>query len=211
MPDDQALVALGELLSRSDSAHAVVASVDWRTLKSAYEAKRPRPFLSQVEDRARSNAPDRSARQTPAADRSVAQQPELQQRFAQAPVHDRREAVAVFVRAQVAKVLALDAARPIDDQQGLFEMGMDSLMSVELKSRLEIGVGHSLPSTLTFNYPSVAALTDFLLADLTATTAPSVAQVVAPELIAAAPIDESDDLSEDELADLLATKLSQLR
>ena len=211
MPDDQALAALGELLSRSDSAHAVVASVDWRTLKSAYEAKRPRPFLSQVEDRVRSGAPDRSAGQTPMVDRAVAQQPELQQRFAQASVHDRHEAVAAFVRAQVARVLALDAAHPIDDQQGLFEMGMDSLMSVELKSRLEIGVGHTLPSTLTFNYPSAAALTDFLLADLTAMTAPFVAQVVVPEPVAATPVDEQDDLSEDELADLLSAKLSQLR
>ena len=211
MPDDQALAALGELLSRSDSAHAVVAAVDWRTLKSAYEARRPKPFLSQVEDRARASAPPGSARETPAAARAGTPPPELQQRFAQAPAHDRREAVAAFVRAQVAKVLAWEAARPIDDQQGLFEMGMDSLMSVELKSRLEVGVGHPLPSTLTFNYPTVAALTDFLLADLNATTAPPVAPVAAPEPVTATPVDDPADLSEDELADRLAAQLSQLR
>ncbi len=39
---------------------------------------------------------------------------------------------------------------------GLFEMGMDSLMSVELRKRLERGAGRKLPATLTFNYPNVS-------------------------------------------------------
>jgi hypothetical protein len=39
---------------------------------------------------------------------------------------------------------------------------MDSLMSVELRRRLERGIGQSLPSTLTFNYPNIAALATFI-------------------------------------------------
>lgn len=35
---------------------------------------------------------------------------------------------------------------------------MDSLMSVELRRRLEHGIGQVLPSTLTFNYPNIDAL-----------------------------------------------------
>ena len=139
MPNDRALATLGELLSRSDVTQIAVASVDWRTLKAAYEAKRPRPFLSQIE----ALSQPRVDRQASAA-RSTAERPVLQQRLAQAPAHERREVVAAFVRAEVAKVLSLAASQVIDDQQGLFEMGMDSLMSVELKGRLEAGAGHAL-------------------------------------------------------------------
>ena len=51
-------------------------------------------------------------------------------------------------------------------RRGLFDLGMDSLMSVELKSRLEATVGQPLPTTLTFKYPTVAVLTDFLAREL---------------------------------------------
>jgi len=203
MPNDRALATLGELLSRSDVTQIAVASVNWRTLKAAYEAKRPRPFLSQIEalSQPRVDRPSSAAR-------STAERPVLQQRLAQAPAHERREVVAAFVRAEVAKVLSLAASQVIDDQQGLFEMGMDSLMSVELKSRLEAGVGHALPSTLTFNYPTIAALTDYLLADVSAAMPTPVSEVTVSETGPAAV--EQDDLSEDELAELLAAKLAKL-
>jgi myxalamid-type polyketide synthase MxaC len=41
-------------------------------------------------------------------------------------------------------------------------MGMDSLMAIELKGRLERSVGLSLPSAIAFNYPTVDALAKFL-------------------------------------------------
>ncbi len=42
---------------------------------------------------------------------------------------------------------------------------MDSLMSVEFKGQIEVAVGVDLPSTLTFNYPNIAALADYLVAE----------------------------------------------
>jgi acyl carrier protein len=203
MPNERALAALGELLSRSDMTQIAVASIDWRTLKTAYEAKRPRPFLSQIELASQPRIDRQSA-----ATQTTAEQPALQHRLAHAPAHERREVVAAFVRAEVAKVLSLAASQPIDDQQGLFEMGMDSLMSVELKGCLEGGVGHALPSTLTFNYPTIAALTDYLLADVSAALP---APIVETGGVVTGPTNaEQDDRSEDELAELLAAKLAKL-
>ncbi|HLF25326.1 MAG TPA: type I polyketide synthase [Anaerolineae bacterium] len=205
MPSDEALEIMDNLLG-SDLAQIAVAAVDWGILKPAYEARRARPFLALID------APQRAAESKSAktADAKPTR-PELLRQIESARAADRRAVVVAHVRAQVAKVLGLDAAR-IDDQQGLFEMGMDSLMSVELKSRLEAGVGQSLPSTLTFNYASVGALTDYLLSrfapQATAPAAEPVASMAAPGNGAA--VAEHDDLSEDELAEQLMKRLGQL-
>jgi hypothetical protein len=49
---------------------------------------------------------------------------------------------------------------------------MDSLMAVELKSRLENGVKHPLPATLTFDYPTIEALTNYLAREVLALEQP---------------------------------------
>ena len=41
-------------------------------------------------------------------------------------------------------------------------MGIDSLTSVELRNQLQSSLGCTLPSTLAFDYPTVAKLTDYL-------------------------------------------------
>ena len=46
------------------------------------------------------------------------------------------------------KVLGLDASYPLDPSQGLTDIGMDSLMAVELSNRLSVLVDRALPSTL---------------------------------------------------------------
>ena len=47
--------------------------------------------------------------------------------------------------------------------QGFFEMGMDSLMAIELKKQLDAGLGYALPVTLAFKHPSIEAITSYLL------------------------------------------------
>jgi hypothetical protein len=39
---------------------------------------------------------------------------------------------------------------------------MDSLMTIELKNRLQVGVGKTLSSTIVFDHPTVAALAEYL-------------------------------------------------
>ena len=43
---------------------------------------------------------------------------------------------------------------------------MDSLTALELKNNLQTSLGISLPSTLIFDYPTVAALLDYLATQL---------------------------------------------
>jgi myxalamid-type polyketide synthase MxaE and MxaD len=211
MPSDRALEALGDLLGSGELAQVTVASVDWTVLKAIYEARRERPLLSQV-----------ASRQTAASVRGPAAVPELAEQLAATEPARRRDVVVGFLREEVARALGVTSPLMIDVEQGLFEMGMDSLMSVELKGRIEVAVGLELPSTLTFNYPNITALTDFLIDDALATLDGDVTtdDATGPEAspTVPAPLDtpgqddlDRDDLDEDDLEAMLAARLARLQ
>jgi len=93
-------------------------------------------------------------------------QPALLRQLASTPVSDRRELLSSAVQSQVVKVLRLDPSSPIDPERPLKEMGMDSLMAVELRNALGKLVGKTLPTALIFDYPSILNLTEYLGKDL---------------------------------------------
>lgn len=51
----------------------------------------------------------------------------------------------------------------VDENKGFFDMGMDSLMALELKNRLQNLTQQTLSNTLIFDYPTVNSLTEYLL------------------------------------------------
>ncbi len=198
MASEHALGFMGDLLGNPDIAQIGIASVEWSTLRPTYEARRQRPFLEKVGVRRQ------TAKKAPAESR----QPELLARLQQTASDEQLDVVIDYIRGETARVLGIAQPDGIDIHQGLFDMGMDSLMSVELKSCLEAGVGQALPSTLTFNYPTIAELAEYLDSRVLVTQA---AEAPAPEpepVASGAEVpDEIDDLSEDDLAELLSRKL----
>ena len=69
------------------------------------------------------------------------------------------------VRAAIVAVLGLENTSALDGGQGLPDMGMDSLMAVELCNRLQRSTGVSLESTAAFEWPSLEALSRHLAHD----------------------------------------------
>jgi acyl carrier protein len=69
-----------------------------------------------------------------------------------------KEAVAEQVAAAVAAVLGA----PVAPSASLMEAGLDSLGSVELRNSLSKQFGLELPATLTFDYPSAAAIAGYI-------------------------------------------------
>ncbi|HKN55033.1 MAG TPA: acyl carrier protein, partial [Amycolatopsis sp.] len=63
-----------------------------------------------------------------------------------------------MVRAQVAAVLGYSAAHQIDEDQGLFEIGFDSLTAVELRNRLRAITERKISPSVVFDHPTPAML-----------------------------------------------------
>jgi acyl carrier protein len=81
------------------------------------------------------------------------------------PPIERRAALERHVVERLGQALRL-APEQIDVLAPLRGYGMDSLMSLEIRNRLEASLTLRLPATLLFTYPTTAALVDHLLAEL---------------------------------------------
>jgi acyl carrier protein len=81
-----------------------------------------------------------------------------------APPQERRDKLVELVRRQLAAVLRLDARHLPEPKARLMDLGLDSLMAVELRNRLTkaLGLSRKLPATLVFDYPTAEAIARFL-------------------------------------------------
>jgi len=71
----------------------------------------------------------------------------------------RRRQLRDAVRALVSE--ALGDASAVDDHRGFAEIGVDSIMAIDLRTKLAHALDMELPATLAIDYPSVAAMADY--------------------------------------------------
>lgn len=135
--------------------------------------------------------------------------------LAEMPVPQQIELMTAHVSIQVAKVLGSDV-NSLDMTSGFFDLGVDSLTSVELRNALQGSLGIDLPSTLIFKYPTIEAVSEFLAGALggssTKTSTTSNVQQAAvsePKLNSAYEQDVSD-MTEEELNALIDDEFMNL-
>ncbi|SMG01554.1 type I polyketide synthase [Burkholderia singularis] len=111
--------------------------------------------------------PTTTAQNSPASTQAPAATA-LLERLASMGPDERLAALREFVRESVAAVSG-KAVGDVPDDQPVVDLGLDSLMTVELRLKLGSAMGGKrLPSTFTLNHPSVAAMADQLMRDLPA-------------------------------------------
>jgi acyl transferase domain-containing protein/SAM-dependent methyltransferase/NAD(P)-dependent dehydrogenase (short-subunit alcohol dehydrogenase family)/acyl carrier protein len=86
----------------------------------------------------------------------------LREQLAAIPVSQRLDRLMDAIRAQAARIMRLDEVGNITDERPLRDLGLDSLMAVEMRNALAAQVGAKLAATLLFDQPSVGALAVFL-------------------------------------------------
>ncbi len=106
----------------------------------------------------------------PAHEPAAATLETLARRLASTPEGARKRVVLELVRAEVAAVLGHPSPEAIDVHRAFTELGFDSLTAIELRNRLTTASGVQLPATLAFDHPSPAALSDFLLEQISPET-----------------------------------------
>ncbi|HNM85766.1 MAG TPA: type I polyketide synthase, partial [Mycobacterium sp.] len=159
-------------------AAGVVARVDWARFLPLYQQAGRRGFLTELDREVPRDTPGAA----PALTRSG--RTELVERLANAPVQQRKRLLADYLRDAVAEVTRVDPAE-IREDAGFFDLGMDSLMAVELRRRIEQGVGAEIPATLAMDHPRLSDVVDYLLDDVlglgeqsSARSGPALASVV---------------------------------
>lgn len=128
------------------------------------------------------------------------------------PAARQRDGLLKYVRAQIAQVARLSAG-DIEPRQRFFDLGLDSLMAVELRDSLQMGLGHALPATVVFDYPTLEALVDYLSDALLGepTELESVPEIRAAQRVETTSANAIDALDADEIAELLDAKLDELK
>ena len=86
--------------------------------------------------------------------------------LARLPLRERTERVVEAVRATVASALGHEDGAALDGSRGLFDMGLDSLMAVQVSRGLARRTDLVVPDTIAFDQPSIDALVAWVLAQL---------------------------------------------
>ncbi len=82
------------------------------------------------------------------------------------PIEQCRDLITSTVRSLIAKVLAFKHPEQIEPGQRLIDLGLDSLMSIELRNYLQSTFGCSLRSTILFDHPTLESLANYIVAEL---------------------------------------------
>ena len=141
---EQGIRALDRLV-RQDVTHSVVMAMDWAVFEEAVSA---RPAF--VEDLLSSGA-------EPEEDASASSD-DLLSRLRGPLGTERQDLLVSFLQGEVQAVLRLSSTP--SPTVGFFDLGMDSLMAVEFRNRLNrafTGV-YTAPNTVVFDYPDISKL-----------------------------------------------------
>ncbi len=95
---------------------------------------------------------------------------------------DRFERLLTFISRETKEVFGMPQSEPLDENRGLVEMGMDSLMAVILQNELQAAFGVQLSATLVLDYPSITSLARFLQEKLFVKSSPAPAAPPAESL-----------------------------
>jgi len=200
MPPKLALEVMERLL-REDATQVVALPVNWSKYHEFYSAGTEPPLLSDL------------ANEEAAGPSQPAGSGEKRSAILDAAPAERAQLLQSYVTEQVARVLGLSPSQ-LDIQQPLTNLGLDSLMAVELKNRISADLGVNVPMVKFLQGFSVAQAATQLLEQLTAeadnpSAVRSLAHTRENDQIDKTLLANIDELSEEQVNSMLADMLTK--
>ncbi len=194
----EALHYLEQALLLNYSQLAIVKAT-WSQLKNTYSAHHQQPIFDLL-----------VADAVPTESNSA---PLLLNQLHELPAWNRADALSEYISQQVCALLEISDSSTLDMNRGFFDFGMDSLMAVSLRTRLEQQLGCKLVASTIFDFPSVERLTKYILSLLFTDEKLAKEHVAQTPQTAMThtqtPVIESE-LSDSEIAALIESELSSL-
>lgn len=125
----------------------IVVDVEWERFRALLEVRRPHPLLAGV---VRTNT----------AAGVKGQKSTFLASLANKDIETRTEAIVEHLRAVMARVIGADSLDRIDPDQPLMDLGLDSIMALDIKKQLELETGETVQATLIFDYPTVRRIAE---------------------------------------------------
>ena len=216
MSPDQGISALTGLMrnvipaNESTPASMGVVSVNWNRFAEQFPGGLIPSFYQELikQDSTQRIASEKDAK-------SLSHWHDFRNRLSQAPTSKRLNLMLGYVRGQAAKVLGLDPSFPLNRNQPLQELGLDSLMAVELRNLLGDGLQFEQPlmATLVFDYTTVAALAEYLLNKIFGDekTSTKIKTAETEESARQSAITDLETISDEEAEAQLLSELSKIR
>jgi len=149
---EQGLRVLQQLLLREGIPQVGVLPIQWSKFLGTFPADRLRPLFSEFAGEVK-----RDSGVAHVGDSGILR------RLSQAGEDERLKLLTGYLKQEVERVLAFDSGMRIEPEDKLFDVGLDSLMAVELQNRLQASLKCTLSNTLFFEYPTLAAVAEYLI------------------------------------------------
>lgn len=156
MDPETALGALAHAVTGTDPC-VVVADVDWERLSVGYTAERTRPLLDELGYAEGPGEVDR-------IDAGAGSQEHggFAERVRTLSSSERRRVLLTLVREETARILGHPSPDAVTPSRAFQEAGFDSLMVVELRTRLRARTGLRVSAATIFDHPDPRALAEYL-------------------------------------------------
>ncbi|MBW4432009.1 MAG: SDR family NAD(P)-dependent oxidoreductase [Pelatocladus maniniholoensis HA4357-MV3] len=188
MSSDIALKYLSQLIMGNVS-QGVIIDIDWSIFNQNFNINQP--FFTELLT-TKENSQNNSAK--------------LLEQLKSVSIDERAESLSQGIEQILREVTGLTASSIVPHQTSFLELGLNSLMVLEFKNKLESNLACNLPASIIFDYPHITSLSIYLREE-----------VLAEHINFEMKINDSSDtlnpydsLNEDELAVLLNQKLAEL-
>ena len=186
-----------EFLIDSNLVQATVANINWKQFKNVYTHMGLGSFLEQIE--------------VPSSETiyyKTNQQSTIMLRLEETAVENRQSVLIDCLQTEVARILKIEPPQLVDPERGFFNIGMDSLMAIELKNNLEIAFDSPLPATIAFETPTIVHLAEYLSKEILKWDSPEYQTDTQNETNAS--LADIAKLTEDKVQESIAKKLEKL-